>query len=206
MSILNVFIKPEEGLIGVDSEAVFPDGYIDEQGKLIVAPAANAVVGFRGNSRVLDMACPSIYCFGGEVERMAEGMPGLIKAAIDSARKNYQVQEHDLGLNLVIVGYSQAERSVVGHLFRRDVGSEDIRVDRIQSRFMAPYWGAEHVPPGLPDNRDGLCMLARSQSSMAREQEPGFAAGGRYFIASVKRRSISIVQAFKFPPRPEKVG
>ena len=201
MSILNVFISPEEGLIGVDSEATFPDGYIGELGKLIVAPAANAVIAFRGNSHVLDMASPSIYCFGGEVEQMAEGMPRLIKAAIDLARKNYQVQEHDLLLNLVIVGYSQAERKVIGFVFKRDVGNEDIRVDRIQHCFMAPYWGAEYVPQGLPENREGLCMLARSQSSMAREQEPGFAAGGRYFIATIKQQSISIEQAFEFPPR-----
>lgn len=201
MSILNVFITPEEGLIGVDSEGTFPDGSVGEYGKLVVAPAANAVVAFRGTDYVLKAAIANIVCFGGELEQMAGWLPDMLKGAVDYSRKNFQAQEEDLKLEMVLVGYSQAERGVVGHLFRRDVGSEEIRVDRIQNRFIAPYWVGGDVPAGLSDNRDGLCMLARSQSLLAREREPGFAAGGRYFIASVKRRSISIVQAFEFPRR-----
>ncbi|WP_457788325.1 hypothetical protein [Pseudomonas sp. PL-6] len=206
MSILNVFITPEESLIGVDTEGVFPDGTALEFGKMIAAPAANAVVAFRGNSRVLQMASPSIFCFGGEIERMAEGMPALINDAIDLARKNFQVPEEALGLDLALVGYSQAEGRVVGHLFRRAAGNYEIRADRIESRFMSPYWGPEDVPKGLPESRSGIEMLARIQNRLAREREPGFASGGRYLIASVKQHSISIEQAFEFPPRPGEVN
>lgn len=201
MSILNVFVTPEAGLIGVDTEATMPDGSVFEFGKMIAVPAAGAVVAFRGKGIVLMAAAPSIFCHAGSLEQMAEGMPGLINQAIDYCRKHYQAPEEYFSLELVVVGYSEVQGRVVGHLFRREAGSEEIRVDLIHSAFRAPFWSEEDMPPGLAADRAGMMATARQQGRLARERAPEFAAGGRFLIAEVRRGNIHIEKAFDFPPR-----
>ncbi|WP_068826748.1 hypothetical protein [Pseudomonas sp. BMS12] len=202
MSILNVFITPESGLVGVDTEAVgLRDSVIFESCKLVAAPLTNSVIAFRGTDYLLKALMANIVCFGGTLEEMLEGIPELLKASADYCRKHFQAEEEALGLEMVIVGYSQAEGCVVGHLYRRAVGSEDIQVDRIPYRYRSPFWSAEDFPSGLTDDRAGMEMLARHQSRLARERKPDFAAGGRFLIAEVRQHIVSIEKAFDFPSR-----
>lgn len=201
MSILNVFVTPEAGLVGVDTEATMPDSSIFEFGKMIAVPAAGAVVAFRGHGIVLMSAAPSIFCHGGSLEQLAEGIPGLINLAIDYCRKHYQSPEEYFGLELALVGYSEAQSSVVGHLFRRAIGSEEISVDQIHTSYRSPFWSEDDLPADIPVDRAGMMALARQQSRLARDRMPELAAGGRFLIAEVRRHSISIEQAFEFPKR-----
>ncbi|MGH8433307.1 MAG: hypothetical protein ACRERX_02240 [Pseudomonas sp.] len=201
MSILNVFITPEEGLVGVDTESVMPDGSIHEAGKMIAVPAAGAVIAFRGTDYVLMAASPSLVCFGGTLEQLAEWIPDLFRQSFDYCRTHYQATEEALGMDLALVGYSEAEERVVGHLFRRAIDSEEIRADRIHTRYRSPLWSEEDLPPGIPADRPGMIALAQHQSRLARERMPEFAAGGRFLIAEVRRHSISIEKALDFPPR-----
>jgi hypothetical protein len=199
MSILNAFVTPEVGLIGVDTEAVYPDGSILEFGKMMSVHAAGAVIAFRGTSFVLQAAA-GIACFGGTVEELAKGIPDLLKRSVDFCRQ-HQAPEESLDLEMAMVGYSQAEGCVVGYLFTRKAGSEAIREDRIHSRFISPFWGHEDLPQGIDVDRPGMIALARHQGRLARERKPDFAAGGRFFIAEVRQHGISIEKAFDFPPR-----
>lgn len=202
MSILNVFVTPEVGLVGVDTESTRPDGLIQEFGKMITAPAAGAVVACRGTDYVLMAASPSIVCFAGSLEEMVEGLPGLLKRAVDYCREHFQAPEENLALELALVGYSQAEGGVVGHLFRRAIGSEEIQVDRIHTRFRSPHQPAwEPLLEGIPADRRGMIALARHQSRLSRELIPEAAAGGRFYIAEVRQDSITIDKAFDFPSR-----
>lgn len=201
MSILNVFITPEEGLIGVDTEAVAQDGRLAEFGKLIVAPVAGLAIGFRGTVGSLWSAAPHIASFGGTLEELVAWLPDLIKQSGDYYQKHFQAPEEHLGLDLAVVGYSADEGRVVGHLFKREVGSEDIRVDRIHTSYRSPFWTEEDLPAGIPADRHGMITLAQHQSRLARERMPELAAGGRFFIASIKQRGITIEKAFDFPAR-----
>ncbi|MBT8766868.1 hypothetical protein [Metapseudomonas boanensis] len=203
MSILNVFVTPEAGLIGVDTESTLPDGTIQEFGKMIVAPAAGAVVAFRGTDYVVMAASNSIVCFGGSLEAMAEALPDHLRRSVDFCREHYQAPEEALGLELALVGYSQVEGCVVGHLFRRAIGSEEIQVDRIPIRYRAPFW--DDLPNDIPADRPGMMTLAQHQSRLARERMPELAAGGRFLIAEVRRDSITIEKAFDFPPRQQEI-
>lgn len=201
MSILNVFVTPEAGLIGVDTESTLPDGTIQEFGKMIVAPATGAVAGFRGTDYMMLAVSNSIVCFGGSLEKLAEAMPGHLRRSVDLCRKHYQAPEEALGLDLALVGYSEAEECVVGHLFRRAIGSEEIHADRIHTRYRSPFWSEDDLPAGIPADRTGMVALAQHQSRLARERMPELAAGGRFLIAEVRRDSIAIEKAFDFPPR-----
>ncbi|MNF53740.1 hypothetical protein D3C84_351410 [compost metagenome] len=199
MSILNVFITPEVGLIGVDTEGVYRDGSIVEFGKMMSVHAAGAVIAFRGTSFVFE-AAGCISCFGGTVEELAKAIPDLLKRCVNFCRQ-HQAAEEDLALEMAMVGYSQAEGCVVGYLFTRQAGCEDIREDRIHSRYRAPFWSEGGIPEGIPADRTGMEILARHQSRLSRERAPEEAAGGRFFMAEVRQHSISIEKAFDFPRR-----
>lgn len=200
MSILNVFITPEAGLIGVDTEGVYRDGKIVEFGKMMSVHAAGAVIAFRGTSFVFE-AAGCISCFGGTVEELAKAIPDLLKRCVNFCRQQ-QATEEELALEMAMVGYSKAEGCVVGYLFTRQAGCEDIREDRIHSRYRAPHQPSwEPLLGGIPADRPGMMALARHQSRLSREFAPGEAAGGRFFIAEVRKNSISIKKEFDFPPR-----
>lgn len=202
MSICNVFIEPDLGLVGVDTEAVKPGGPIVEFSKMMVLHHISAVIAFRGTDYVLASASPSLIGFYGSLETLVEGLPGLLRASVDYCREHYQAQEENLGLDLAVVGYSEAEGQIVGYLFRREIGSEDIHIGRIHTRYRSPHQPSwEPLLEGIPADRPGMISLAQHQSRLSRELIPDAAAGGRFFIAEVRRNSISIEQAFEFPPR-----
>lgn len=202
MSILNAFIEPELGLVGVDTEAIHPGGAIAEASKMMVLHHISAVIAFRGTDYVLASAGAALIGFTGSLEQLVEMLPAHLKASVDYCRKHYQAQEENLGLDFALVGYSEAEGQVVGYLFRREIGSEEIRADRIHTRYRSPHQPSwEPFLEGIPADRPGMIALAQHQSRLSREYKPDLAAGGRFFIAEVRRNSIKIAQAFEFPPR-----
>ncbi len=202
MSILNAFVEPDLGLVGVDTESVHPDGTIAEASKMMVLHHISAVIAFRGTDYVVASAGAALIGFTGSLEQLVEMLPAHLKASVDYCRKHYQAQEENLGLDFALVGYSETEGQVVGYLFRREIGGEEIRSDRIHTRYLSPHqpsWGP--FLEAIPADRPGMIALAQHQSRLSREYKPNLAAGGRFFIAEVRRDSIKISKAFKFPPR-----
>ncbi|MFV3305793.1 hypothetical protein ACNFBT_10985 [Pseudomonas sp. NY15181] len=202
MSILNVFIEPDIGLVGVDTEAVKPGSPIVEFSKMMVLHHISAVIAFRGTDYVLASASPGLVAFTGSIEQLVELLPGHLKASVDYSREHYQAKEENLGLDFALVGYSEAEGQVIGYLFSRAIGSEDIHVGRIHTRYRSPHQPSwEPLLKGIHADRPGMIALAKHQSRLSRELMPEVAAGGRFFIAEVSRNSINIEQAFEFPKR-----
>lgn len=201
MSILNVFITPNLGLVGVDTEAIPKNGPIFEIGKLVVAPLANSVVGFRGTDYVLAVMTAHIVGFGGTHEQMVENFPDVIKQSVDCCRKSFDASEEALKLDIALVGYSQKEGCISGYLFTREVGSDEINVNRIRTSYMSPLWSEEDIPVGIHLDRKGMVATAQQQSRLARERAPEFASGGRFYIAELRKDSMTIEKAFEFPKR-----
>lgn len=202
MSILNAFIEPELGLVGVDTEGVMPDGTLVEVSKMFTLHHISTVVAFRGTDYVLMSASPSIVGFSGSLEGLVDLMPVILKGAVEHARQYFKLTEESLGLDLTLVGYSEAEGQIVGHWFNREIGSEDIHVNRIHTRFRSPCQPSwEPLLEGIPADRPGMIATAQHQSRLTRDFMPDLAAGGRFFIAEVRRNSINIDKAFEFPPR-----
>lgn len=203
MSILNAFITQDFGLIGVDTEATKDDGQIIERGKLLVAPLANAVVAYRGIDFVMAVMAPHIVNFAGSVDQLTELLPDLIKQSVNYCRESLNVTEENLKLDAVVVGYSPVEQGIVGYLFTSGASSNDIRVDRIQTgaSYRAPNFGAKDMLSEFELDRTGMILNARNQNRLSRERSPGFAAGGRFYIAEMRKEGIKIDMAFDFPPR-----
>lgn len=204
MSTLNVFITPTVGLIGVDSEATKANGQVIERverGKLVVAPLANAAVGFRGKDHLLHTLTPRIVSCGVEFDQLAADLPGYLKESIDFCVKESLVTEEELKIDVALVGYSPAERCVVGYLFTREVGSDEIGVNRISGSYMAPYWSGNEIPDVTQLDRQEMIQTALRQTQLARERAPDFASGGRFIIAEVRQSYMTIDKAFDFPSR-----
>ncbi|MHB9799973.1 hypothetical protein ACYCAX_19430 [Pseudomonas sp. MT3] len=203
MSILNAFITPDLGLVGFDTEGVMPDGSVVEGCKVIVLPHINAVIGFRGLDFVQATASPNLVGFKGTLEALADDLPRFLTDVIKHCREHYQPPEEHLATNLVLVGYSQAKKEVVGYMIKWEVGADAAQSELIVGQSIAPFWSREDLPAGIHADRQGMIALAQHQSRLSRERMPEFAAGGRLFIAEVRRDSISIQKAFEFPPRLE---
>ncbi|MDH0095417.1 hypothetical protein N7333_02340 [Pseudomonas sp. GD04158] len=186
MSILNVFIAPDRALIGVDTEAMLPDGTTHQVCKLVTVPHLGLGAGFRGVDMLFATVCPAIIAFKGAFDELAQAMPGNIAVAEAFCREQFGFTNEDLAFNLVIAGYSESERKMVGHAYFRWPDGTSVKHEYGFPQFMGPEV-----------TQDQLARL---------DIEPDQAAGGRFFIAEARRNSIRIEQAFKFPSRPEKVG
>ncbi|WP_371231488.1 hypothetical protein ACAW63_02645 [Pseudomonas sp. QE6] len=201
MSILNAFITPDLGLVGFDTEGAMPDGSFVDGCKLIALPHINAVIGFRGLDFVQATASPNLVSFKGTLEALADDLPRFLMDVINHCRVHHQSPDEHLGANLVLVGYSPAKGEVVGYSVSREVGADTAQSGLIVGQYIAPFWCREDLPTGIRADRQGMITLAQHQSRLSRDRMPEFAAGGRFFIAEIRRNSIRIEQAFEFPQR-----
>ncbi|MCY1309024.1 hypothetical protein D9M70_590790 [compost metagenome] len=134
-------------------------------------------------------------------------MPDLIRASVSYCREQHHSPEAMLTLNFVMVGYSESAGRMMGHAFQRMAGSDDVQSARDFPQSLAPFWAREDLPSGIRADRQGMIALAKHQCRLARERGPSdFPAGGDFFIAEVRRNSISIQKAFEFPARQEKAN
>ncbi|MFY1021679.1 hypothetical protein [Ectopseudomonas khazarica] len=207
MSILNAFVTPDLALIGVDTEARLPDGATYQVCKLVTVPHLGAAAGFRGLDVLQMFAASAIISFKGDFDALAETMPGLLTEAERFCRDQFGASGDALAFNVVLVGYSESAGCMVGHAFDRTADSEEIKIASGLPNFIAPDVEADQLRSlHIVADKPGMSILARHQCQLIRDHDPGMAAGGRFFIAEVRRNSIHVEQAFEFPPRPEKVG
>lgn len=208
MSILNAFVTPELALIGVDSEAMLPNGDLQQVCKIVVNPVLSAVVGFRGLDLMQMAAAPVFSGWKGTFDALAEYVPELIRLCEEHCINAHGQPKEQLITNVVLAGFSESIGAMALHAYQRTKHTQPIEHHRSIPQFYAPYWGDDHLKSlGICADRKGMETLAREQCRKAREERPtDFACGGRFFIAEARRNSIRIEQAFEFPPRPEKVG
>lgn len=202
MTILNAFVTSDLALLGVDTDAMMPDGTTYQVCKLITLPQLGAVVAMRGLDLMMMAASPVFVGFKGTFDELVKLMPEIIEASEKYCLENHEVADKVLGSNFVLVGYSESAERMIGHAFERKTEGGEIQVLNDFPQFFAPFWSREDLPAGIRADKDGMIALAKSQCQLARERGPDdFPAGGRFFIAEVRRHSILIEQAFEFPPR-----
>lgn len=207
MSILNAFVTPDLALIGVDTEAKLPDGTTLQACKLVTVPHLGAAAGFRGLDVLQMFAASAIIGFKGDFDALAETMPGLLTEAERFCRDQFGASGDALVFNVVLVGYSESAGRMVGHVFDRRADCQEIKAASGFQNFIAPDVAADQLGSlHIAADKPGMAILASHQCQLIRDKEPNMPAGGRFFIAEVRRHSIHIEQAMEFPPRPEKVG
>lgn len=207
MSILNAFVTPDLALIGVDTEAMLPDGTTQQVCKLVTVPHLGVAAGFRGLDYLQMFATPAIVCFKGSFDALAETMPSMLAEAERFCRDQFGASGDTLAFDVVLVGYSEGAGQMVAHAFCRRPDCEEIKAYHDFPQFFGPDVDADQLRSlRIVADKPGMEILARHQCQLIRDQEPGMPAGGRYFIAEVRRHSIHIEQVLEFPPRPGEVS
>jgi hypothetical protein len=202
VSILNAFVTPDLALIGVDTEAMLSDGATQQVCKLVIAPHLGAAVGFRGIDVLQATMSPAIIGFKGTFDALAEAMPGNLALAERYCREQFGATGDALKFNVVLVGYSESAGRMVAHAFDKSSEADDIKVSHDFPQYFAPAVPSDELRAlGIVADKQGMEILARHQCQMIRNEAPTFPAGGRFFIAEVRRRSIHIEQALEFSPR-----
>ena len=203
MSIVNAFIRHDLALVGVDTGGLNPDGAPIEASKIIFLPHLSAVVAFRGVMVTMMSAAPSILGFGGDFDQLAEGMPGIMTQAMDIAKQHIDIDSWG-GTNFVLVGYSPKAGRMVGHVFDKRTGEQEITVLNDETCAIGPFWGIDDIKAlNLNGDKVSMVKLAHDQFRLLGEREEGWrqAGGGRFLIAEVRQGSINIEEAFRFPNR-----
>lgn len=202
MSILNAFVYDDHALVGVDTEAMLADGSTQQVCKLIVAPQLSAVAGFRGLDYLQMVIAPAITGFKGTFDQMAEHMPANLEHAIKHCQEQFGAEGDSLVFDVVLVGWSESAQKMTGHAFIRKAGSDEIEAFHGHPTYIAPLVDMDEARRmGISGDRAGMATLALHQCQLIRREAPESSGGGRFFIAEARRNSISINQAFEFPPR-----
>lgn len=202
MSILNAFVYDDHALIGVDTEAMLPDGSTQQVCKLIVTPQLSAVTAFRGLDYLQMVMAPAIAGFKGTFDEMADHMPGNLRLAEQHCREQYGATGDALAFDVVLIGWSEHAKKMVGLAFIRTADDQEIRTYRDFPIFTAPLVEvAEAKRIGVSGDRSGMEVLARHQCQLIRSKAPNMPAGGDFFIVEARHHSLNIVRAFEFPAR-----
>lgn len=205
MSILNAFVLPDVALFGVDTEVTMPDGSTEERGKMIPIPHLSAVVGFRGAEPVIFSAMPSILTYRGDFDDLAANMPRIFAEALCASRlyavnlgRNREWAEH---ADIVLVGYSPKHGRMMGHAYKNTPDVSEIQHYPDFPQAIAPEMTREEIQRlKIVADKAGMMKLAVDQCRITRERGPaGTPAGGRFFIAEIRKGSITIEQACELP-------
>lgn len=207
MTIMNAFVTRDVALIGVDTEARFPDGSSGEVSKVLYLPHLSAVMVFRGADVARAVAIAQIHPFVGGFDELAEAMPEIVKQSVAVSRDKalqFGVKVEDAETcNFVLVGFSQTDQRMMGHCFVTAPGSPTVEVTRDFPHVFAPFWSWDDITRlNIQFDKAGMQALALEQCRLARERGPSdFPAGGRLFISEIRQGSITIEEVCDFPPR-----
>lgn len=124
MSILNAFISKDLGLLGVDTEAILPDGSIAEVCKLVALPHLSAAVGTRGPDIFAMSVAGSLVACRYSFDDLAKNLPNIMEVAINSTL-SIGIPEDECACELVLVGHSVTAQKIVGHQASKRPGGGD---------------------------------------------------------------------------------
>lgn len=201
MSILNAFISKDLGLLGVDTEAILPDGSIAEVCKLVALPHLSAAVGTRGPDIFAMSVAGSLVACRYSFDDLAKNLPNIMEVAINSTL-SIGISEEECACELVLVGHSVTAQKIVGHQASKRPGG-GIEVSTGWPQLYAPFWCGDEIQAlGIVADRAGMVSLAKKQCEWARARGPaGNPAGGRFMVAEIRKGSVLISEACEFPAR-----
>lgn len=206
MSIFNVFITPTLATVGFDTEGTLPDGSHIEGAKTVFLPHISAVVGFRGPADFLAFTSPAIIGFSGDFDNLADRLPEIIRGSRAAFIAHYGADAPNVeaASNFVLVGFSTRAGRMIGHAFECAEKSSDITEYHDFPQLFSPFFGAEAIARlGIRADRAGMIDLALDQCRLVRERDPALPAGGRLFIAEIRKGAITIEEVCGFPTRGE---
>ena len=195
MSIVNVFVRPDVALVGVDTEWLMPDGSYVDGCKMLLLPHIDAVVAFRGLSTSLAGASAWIVHFSGDFDELSEKMESFIKESRGYAKDDSEG-------NFFLVGYSPRLGRMVAHAYEVKEGSSDVSHLADFPSMFAPAFGADVMAEWkVKFDKESMFRVANDQCRLVREQNEAWPAGGRFYITEIRKDSMSTELAGNLLPR-----
>lgn len=199
MSLLNVWVSAERGLVAVDSAVKIPatNSYL-EASKVLPLPHANLVVAVMGEVAFLGYVFYEIHHALSTIDY--DVLADTLHLEIDSLYKQFRWQakfagaspDAARGCEIVIVGWSPRRGQILG--MRHSLGPDAVGfvTSEIDPWCIMPAadWTAEN-PPAV-DTVEALEQVAVEQVRWTRQHQPDAAIGGRLLVAELTSSSISI--------------
>jgi hypothetical protein len=196
MSLLNVLMRPDYALVGVDTDcANFQDGSHMHVSKMLVLAHIPAVLAGRGGfalfKRVFDIA----HGNGGDLDELLAVMPQILYQLAASPahadRKGFKDE-------LAVVGWSARLNRPLARKFNVSVEREVRSFDIEFATVSPPYWDLSKDPPPF-ENMEDLVAIAKSQAAYLKERFPEgrqdgrpTSGGGRLIVARISRHGLLI--------------
>lgn len=205
MTILNVHIRADRALVGMDTEILnTADGSRFGASKFGVIPEANVLMCWRGDRNLHGLIYAECflareYIDFDALERILPEVLGTLRAQYKSncasAGVPAEVLDHEIAntIDLILVGWSTQRGRICGQRFSQPSGSERPTVEEISESVIAP---GEILAPHevlVPQSISAMEKLAKNQLGAARRAgvvDQGF--GGSFLLVEVMRHELRI--------------
>lgn len=182
MSILNILVEREHALIGVDTEAVGPDGTRIQVSKVLPLIHLNCVLAGRGNIFPILLGLSMLSQRKDfDFDSFVDGIPGLLAS--------FELKESRQAI--AVVCFSPRQNRMVGRVWDRQNLANGFVAQDIDGYYNGPFDSSFGDMANF-DSPAGMIPLARAQKKLIEEKEPSAAVGGRLIAVEITRRGIWI--------------
>jgi hypothetical protein len=171
MTILNIFVRSDRALIGMDTMVVNTEsGERSEASKFGLLAESNVFIGWRGDrvtGAIVYAECMAARSYV-DFDALAPEMPRLILETLkvrqdqriaQGAPPEVLVSPHCHSLQLAMVGWSKQENQMRGTLYSKMADQEDVQVEAIPSAgIIAP---GDLVDPSLREPVSSISAMER---------------------------------------------
>ncbi len=198
MTILNVWITPQVGLVATDSLHQALDGAPAESSKIITLPHFPAIISGVGLAQAIQTAAWHVNLSGLSFDEALSRFPEFIALTdVQTARlfRENSTDRADAGTDYVVVGWSRIRDRIIGRKFTQAKFGDHHAVDDIDPNASIPWQSGFVGPRG--DTAENMAVLTRKQhcdiSGLLGE------SGGEIIVAAVTRDAVNITKMGKLP-------
>ncbi len=188
MTVLNVLLRPDRLAVAVDTLAENASSGAPSVGaKALLVPQHNIVLAARGSARLLlhlySVLLQASFRPDFQIERAAAEMGALIDRvwpAYEASSAQMGIAEADLGIELVLGGWSNAEHRMIATAYAKSSGAAPAIVRCLEGGLASP---GEPLR-GRPDSFEPQALLeaGRLQARYLNEKEGRVVAGDHLLL------------------------
>lgn len=201
MSLLDVWIQPSCALVGVDTEARYPNDVIETVSKMLPLVHMNAVIAGTGSHLFCNNLFSGCHSVGldldGLIEKMPELLPLVHQAFLQSLEQGgIRIRENPNEQSAVLVGWSNSEGRMIGRYYVQVDAAEGFTESKIEPGIIQPgtddRWADRLRALPLPSTPADMGRFAQEQTRIIKEFVAEIHAGGKFIVAEITRDRMTI--------------
>ncbi len=195
MTILNVYKKNDSIIVGSDSESIV-GGKTSRISKIFPLPHIDGVLAGCGTTAFHLHVLNVCAVHNGDFDSLAKEMPDMLR----SAHKHFRRDAWKFGLSgdalidrqtVILAGWSKALDSASAYVFDQETRQDGFTSSVVDESFITP-WDERLSNCQRPDTAFKMARLAQTQSELFLGEDPGSAAGGRFYVAHISKNEVAI--------------